>query len=171
MAAYLSVGSVLIIYFIIIIYHVYRYGCSKAHYAALRSKVGKTLARNLSYTTKFDRENPSEYENSIFSAIDDAQSRYVPLYDQPMKATSSELSLTNSSGCNDSLSHSKRERSTTDLKQNGDSVHYHTDVPQRSSSMHSKIELQMKTEPAAVYSAYVSSSNEKIKQHLLEDEV
>ena len=169
-AAYFSVGSVLIIFFIIIIYHVYRYGCSKAHSAALRSKVGKILARNLSYTTKCNRKNPPEYENSIFSAIDDAQSRYVALYDQPMKATSSDLSLTNSSECNDSLSHSKRERSTTDLKQNGDNVHYHTDFPQRSSSMHSKTELQRKTEPAALYSAYISTSNEKMKQPLLEDE-
>ena len=166
-AAYFSVGSVLIICLMIIMYHVCRYGCSKVHSKASNSKVGKRLARNLSYTP--NRENSVGFENTLFNAIDGVQFRYGGSHDIPIKPTSSELTLTTHEECNNIQNEHERQQTTTDPKQNRGSL-YKTAPQRRSRASDSSSQLRRKTEAAASL-AHLRLTNEKIKKPLLDSEV
>ena len=50
-AAYLSVGSVMVICLLVIVYHIYRYGSSKVYTKVSNSKAGQRLARKLTYNS------------------------------------------------------------------------------------------------------------------------
>ena len=162
-AAYLSVGSVLVICLLVIMYHVYRYGSFKLYTKISSSKAGQHLAGKLSYVSS--QNYSTACDNTLFNAIDDDRPRYIQLFDKRVQPTSSEISLTNSeivAECNRILNEPERQRSTSDTVEN-EHTHYNTDVPQRSSTLKSQDLPRRKTEPP-IHCANID------KKPLLEDE-
>ena len=92
--AYISVGTVVILTMLIIIFHVYRYGNEKLYSMGQNTKLAKKISVNVSEDiSQKDIFSRSRATYKLFSALDDPRESggYVP--PPSLKATSSTISM------------------------------------------------------------------------------
>ena len=127
-ATYISVGTTYILFFLVIVFHVYRYGSARVYSLGQSTKLVKKLKEQISHNHNQDRWTPSDggIYNRLLDVIDnprdDVDGGYTPPSLQLHEgATSSVVSLEN---CDESLTCESSPNSTVDISFNSTPKQY-----------------------------------------------
>ena len=165
-AAYISVGMVLLLCLMVILFHVYRYSNAKIHLFVKNTKLGQQLSDKISHD--LTQEECTPLESKLFDVLDHPRSAHVhahlngQLYGKP---TTSDVSLTNCDvsalTANDKVG--KEDESKLRTK---------SEAPRFRSIIGTKFDLTRKSEPPISLSSFAvkEKSNDSLTRPLLEEE-
>lgn len=99
-AAYISVGATFILFLIVIVFHVYRYGNGKVYSLGQTTKLGKKVKNQMSYVQHQNHWMLLNRESDIYQLFDvfdnhrEGGDHTLPLVQQHEEPTSSVVSMT-----------------------------------------------------------------------------
>ena len=141
-STYISVGTILFLFFCVIIFHMYRYGSTKIYDLGQNTKLGKKIKAQMSYDERQDIWSRSRNTYKLFKVMDDPRegSGYTP---PPLQTPSSVISM---ESCHEALTSKTQEVRNTIGKNNTKKLRGKTHTPKGSSSKMKEFALLRKTE-------------------------
>ena len=106
-AVYLSTGTIFILFVLVFVFHIYRYGSEKLYALGRNSKVGRKMNAQISCNTDRDTQKTSDSTGTLFDVIDS------PRGDTGYKAPNSTQTLTHTTPTNSVVSMIDCDKSTT----------------------------------------------------------
>ena len=177
-AAYISVGTIFVLFLLVIIFHVYRYGSAKIYSFGQDSKVGRKMKAQLSHEENQDHRTP--LDSTLLDIIDSPREDvgYQPPLQSCKEPTSSVVSMTDCDEASTTEHPQAQDAESVDKisfqqRQNnqsyGDRGGKGTDF-MSSSTMVTDFEVTRKTKPKLLSFSSQGTPNESITKPLLEDD-